>query len=372
MRISKLTLRSFRNIKELSIAPGRGFNLLVGRNAQGKTNVIESIGVVSTGASFRAQDFRDMIMWGQGAAEIIAEAEGSAGADTIAVSMNPEAKTFLKNGKRALPSKSSSVCTVLFAPEEIMLLRGPPSGRRRYFDLLISQVCPAHRALVSKYEKVLRQRNRLLGESDLASAVKRSSLEPWDEQLIEFGARIVDNRRRWSRRINDSIPTHYARIAPGDAAAVFEYAPHCGAELSLDGAGDVAIALSSQLALRRNDELVRGFTLVGPHRDDCIARIGTNAIKSFGSQGQHRSFVLALKLSEMKLFREETGEDPVLLLDDVASELDAGRNRFFFESISQARGQVFITATRESDIDMGARTNATIYDVEEGMAKSRK
>lgn len=372
MYISELNLKNFRNISQLKLVPGSAFNLLVGRNAQGKTNVIEAIGLISRGTSFRAQDFRDMIMWGRDDAEVSAETQGAAGSDKLAVRMNAEAKNFFKNGKRALPSKSSSVCTVLFAPEEIMLLRGPPSGRRRYFDGLIAQVVPSHKTLVSKYEKVMRQRNRLLSDPELPTSAKRTMLEPWDAQLVEFGSSIVDARRSWCEWINEYVPRRYARIAPTDAKAFFDYAPHCAIAGPIGDRGAAAETLSSQLALRRDDEFVRGFTLVGPHRDDFIAKIGPNEVKLFGSQGQHRSFVLALKLSEMMLFADHTGEDPVLLLDDVASELDAGRNRFFFESISQAKGQVFITATQESDIDLGGVGEASVYSVSQGEVISRK
>lgn len=372
MRIEELNLRNFRNITQLSIEPGPAFNLLVGRNAQGKTNVIESIGLVSTGYSFRAQDFRDMIMWGKLRAEVQAKATGEAGISKLSVTMDDRRKTFLKNDKRAIASRSSGVCTVLFAPEEIMLLREGPSSRRKYMDILISQICPPHRTNVSKYEKVVRHRNRLLGDPEVSAAKKKSGLKPWDEQLIDLGARITEERDRWCVRLNEFIPSNYGEMAPEEEDAAFEYAPYCGRQALSEGIEELRAEMARQIELRRTDELARGFTVVGPHRDDFTARIGEGEVKHYGSQGQHRSFVLAMKMAETSLFRDVTGEEPILLLDDVASELDTGRNRFFFESLRRARGQVFITATKDGDVHFGSLSDVAVFDVDAGRATARK
>jgi len=372
MRIEELRLKNFRNIEGLSINPGSAFNLLVGRNAQGKTNVIESIGLVSTGSSFRASDFRDMIMWGKIRAEVQARAAGEMGTDTLSVTMDDRRKCFLKNDKRAIASRSSCVCTVLFAPEEIMLLREGPASRRRYMDALISQICPPHRTNVGKYEKVVRQRNRLLCDADIPTAKKKSGLRPWDEQLVDLGARITEERDRWCARLNEFIPPSYGEMAPDEGSARFEYAPYCGREAVSGGIGELRAEMARRLELRQDDELARGFTVVGPHRDDFTARIGEGEVKHYGSQGQHRSFVLAMKMAETSLFRDVTGEEPILLLDDVASELDSGRNRFFFDSLRRARGQVFITATKEDDVHLGSSCDARVFDVEAGQAAARK
>jgi DNA replication and repair protein RecF len=372
MRVEELKLKNFRNIAELSISPGPAFNLLVGRNAQGKTNVIESICLISTGSSFRASDFRDMIMRGKQRAEVQAKAAGEAGADKLSVTMDDRRKSFLKNDKRAIASRASRICTVLFAPEEIMLLKEGPASRRKYMDVLISQVCPPHRTNVGKYEKVVRQRNRLLGDPEISTAKKKSGLRPWDDQLIDLGARITWERDRWCVRLNEFIPSSYGEMAPEEGDACFEYAPYCGQEAVSGGPGELRAELARQVELRRDDELLRGFTVVGPHRDDFTARIGKGEVRHYGSQGQHRSFVLAMKMAETSLFRDVTGEEPILLLDDVASELDSGRNRFFFEGLRRARGQVFITATKDRDVHLGKSSDVAVFDVEAGKAATRK
>lgn len=372
MRVTKLNLKNFRNISGLSISPGPAFNLFVGRNAQGKTNVIESIGLLSTGSSFKTSDFRDMIRWGSTKTEVLAEACSEVGSDRIAVTMDDRRKSFLKNDKRAIASKSFGLCTVLFAPEEIMLIKEEPSRRRRYMDTLISQVSPAHKATVSKYEKVVRQRNKLLADPEVPDGTKAMNLKPWDEQLVHLGAKVVEARGLWCERLNEFIPGHYGQIAPADGEASFEYAPYCGIEAISEGIPAIEERLASELWRRRADELVRGFSLVGPHRDDFRALIGDNEVKHYGSQGQHRSFVLALKMAQAGLFRDVTGEEPILLLDDVASELDQNRNRFFFESLRRAKGQVFITATRDTDVDLDSIGDVVVFDVDSGQAFARK
>ena len=372
MHITRLNLKNFRNISDLSLEFGSTFNLLVGKNAQGKTNIVESISLISTGQSFRAQDFRDMIMNGRESAEVRAQTHGTLGADSLVVSIDDRRKAFLKNGKRAVASKSSRVCTVLFAPEEIMLLRQSPPARRKYVDVLISQLNPAHKTKVNKYERILRQRNRLLGDPEISRSEKIAGLRPWDEQLVDLGARITESRFTWSTRLNEYIPAHYEGIAPTDDGAIFEYAPYCTVETASEGVGSIADKLAEDLERRRDDELARGFTVVGPHRDDFEARIGDSQVRHYGSQGQHRSFVLALKMAETSLFREITGEEPILLLDDVASELDSSRNRFFFESLRRAEGQVFITATDEAHIDLGSYGEVAIFDVDGGQATPRR
>ncbi|MFH1831099.1 MAG: DNA replication/repair protein RecF [Pseudomonadota bacterium] len=369
MRISSLHLRNFRNLTDLHIRPGHTFNLFVGANAQGKTNIIESVGLISTSLSFRTQDFRDMIQQGQQKALVCAEVQSEIGKDELAVTMNLKQKTFLKNGKR---TRNTRIYTVLFAPEEIMLIRSSPAARRKHMDTLISQLLPTYRNMVSRYEKVIRHRNRILCDFDVPSRLRSKNLKPWDDQLIALGAKVVAGRNMWCERLNCLIPEHYTAIAPKDPPAMFTYMPHCGEKALGGGIDSIEEALASQLDMRREDELLRGFTVVGPHRDDFEAKIGAGGIKHFGSQGQHRSFILALKMSEMDLFKEVSGEEPILLLDDVASELDSHRNCFFFECLRQAKGQVFITATAERDFNWTNSHDVFVFDVVDGTVTARK
>lgn len=372
MRLLNLSLRQFRNIRALSLAFSPGLNLLIGPNAQGKTNVIEAIGLVSTGHSFRTQEFRDMIHRDEADAEVRARSRCTVGDDAFRVQLTPERKHCFCNDKRIASSGNRGVLTVLFAPEEILLLKGSPSGRRHYLDTLIAQLHRPHRTLATHYEKVVRHRNRLIQDPTLEGSARRGALLPWDEQLIELGARLLSERAAWCARLGQHLPGHYRAIAPGDPEATITYAPHCGPEVLGQDTAGVAAVLRAQLEQRRGDEAARRVTLVGPHRDDLEAGLGGTPVKHFGSQGQHRSFVLALKMAEMDLMREVAGEEPILLLDDVASELDERRNRHFFETLKAARGQVFVTATRDQDVQLTPAADAAFFDVLSGDAVPRK
>lgn len=372
MRLLDLSLHHFRNIQALGLAFSPGLNLLIGPNAQGKTNMIEAIGLISTGHSFRTQEFRDMIRRDETGAEVCARSRCSVGDDAFRVQLTTERKHCFCNDKRIPASGNRGVLTVLFAPEEILLLKGSPSGRRHYLDTLIAQLVRPHRTLVTHYEKVVRHRNRLLQDPTLGEAARRTALTPWDEQLVDLGARLLTSRAAWCERLNGFLPGHYRAIAPADPKAALTYAPHCGPEARGEDVAGVAAILRAQLSQRRADEAARKVSLVGPHRDDLEAALGETPVKHFGSQGQHRSFVLALKMAEMDLMREVAGEEPILLLDDVASELDAQRNRHFFETLKAARGQVFVTATRDEDVQLTPAADAAFFDVLAGEAVPRK
>lgn len=343
--LTSLQLVNFRNFERERFELSPTFNLFIGKNAQGKTNVIESLCLLATGHSFRTAEFRDMIRRECEAADVLATSRCDGGGDDLHVSIELSGKAFFRNEKKAAPGGFKGVRAVLFAPEEILLLRDSPSARRRSVDALIAEVVPAYRGLARRYERVVSHRNRFLQEAAGGRCIDAALLDGWNEQLVDLGTKIVLERARWCDRLNAHIPGRYATIAPEDGEARFCYRPHCGIASVAIGAGAIGQALEEGLSRRRADEIVRGITLVGPHRDDFEAAIGGQPIKHFGSQGQHRTFVLALKLAERELLREACGEVPLLLLDDVASELDVDRSRLFFEDLRGAPGQVFVTAT---------------------------
>lgn len=370
MKIESLKLKDFRNFEDERLDFGPAFNLLVGRNAQGKTNVIEALGLLATGHSFRTSEFRDMIRHESESSDVRSRATGAAGSDDLQVTLDVQRKGFFRNAKKTTPGGFKGLSAVLFAPEEILLLRDSPSARRRYLDVLIAQAEPRYRTLVRSYERVVSHRNRLLQEIAATGRGAAALLRSWDEQLAELGARIVVARAAWCGKLNGFIPGRYAAIAPQDGQALFRYRPHCGDAAVAGGEPGVQAAMTEGLEQRRQDEIDRGFTLVGPHRDDLEAAIGDAAIKSFGSQGQHRTFVLALKIAEIDLLREVLGETPILLLDDVASELDRDRNRFFFDYLSEAKGQVFVTATDADAIRIAGEAKVRRFTIDAGRATS--
>lgn len=358
MYLSTLRVQSFRNFRDETFEFGPSFNILVGDNAQGKTNVLEAVDFLSRGRSFRTTEWRDLIEHGRGRALIEARLVRPEGEDLLRGVLAEPRKRLERNGKGAAPGGFKEVRTVLFAPEEILLLRTQPAARRRFIDDFVSAFITSHKKKVRDYETVMSQRNRILQDEELSDSEKAKRLEPWDDQLVSLGTEIMHTRLDWSDRLNESLPHHYNTIASDDGRAEFRYQPHTEINSFWDS-----------LRARRDDELARRVTLVGPHRDDLTAMIGRDVVKRFASQGQHRSFVLALKVAELSVHREVYSVQPVLLLDDIASELDPERNRRFFEYIQQAEGQVFITTTRREDVKLKRNKKTVLYNIRSGKAK---
>lgn len=369
MHLTHLHLKSFRNFEDQIFEFGPSFNILVGDNAQGKTNVLEAIALMCAGASFRTSEWRDMIGHGRGSASTSARVGSERGNDNLVVELREPRKRFVKNGKNTTPSGFSGLHAVLFAPEEILLLRTQPGARRKFIDGFVSAFVPGYKKLVRDYTSVVSQRNRILTDESLTPIERRINLLPWNEQLVQLGTKVVVTRHEWVGKINETLPQHYKAIAVDDDEARFHYKPHACEENAASDVGAVRSSYMEALAGRARDEWIRGVTLVGPHRDDLVAHIGSGAVKRFASQGQHRSFVLALKVAEMDVYRKITGEEPLLLLDDVASELDPDRNRRFFDYVRGSRGQVFITTTREADVKLAPNPHTVRYCIKRGSAK---
>ncbi len=370
MHIQSLSLLHYRNIIGHTLSFESKFNVLIGRNAQGKTNIAESIYMLSHGRSFRSKEFRDLIAWTNDHAQIDAHISHELGDDHLRMTLNQEKKIFFRNQKkaRATPSKC---CVILFSPEEIFLIRNSPSARRKYIDRLIGIVSTTYKSVLHKYETVVTQRNKLLQSADLSIQHIHQQLIPWNEQLAVLGAKVISARHYWLNQLNELIPKCYYAIAPNDELSTFQYKPNCGAMHLEKNESMLANILHEQLHMRQKDEYMRRITLIGPQRDDIDACIGTKSIKQFGSQGQHRTFILALKMAEISFLQHHLNHLPILILDDVASELDQTRNAFLFQYISDLNGQVFITTTNETDIHYLPTAHSQLFDICDGQIKSR-
>lgn len=347
MFIKSLHLRNFRNFHDLHLSFCEKFNLLVGANAQGKTNVLEAIAIITSGKSFRTVDYKDVVRWGESQAEVKASLQNPSGEDVVEFSVSGSGRIFKRNGKNHRPAEANFI---LFSPDEIPLLRESPAARRGYIDNLVWRFSPVHRRVSREYSRILAHRNRILQDDSMSAKEKDGFLSVWDAKLAECGAAQAISRADWLGKLNGELPGRYGAIAPEDGTAVFRYHPFCGDRVISEGEDALSDFIVRELGRRRVDELRRGVTLVGPHRDDIVAEIGGREVKSFGSQGQHRSFVLALKIAEIELSKREFGSAPLLMLDDVASELDDTRNRHFFDYLAGTEGQVFITATDEGHV----------------------
>ena len=369
MRVTHLSLTDFRNYSNAEVAFVPGPNLIVGRNGQGKTNLVEALGFLSTLGSHRVSTDKAMIRAGQDAGIIRARLEYN-GRDILAeVQLNRSGQNRAQVNRsviktRDLPRYFSSV---VFAPEDLALVRGDPSGRRKFLDQLLVLRNPRLAAVLSDYDRVLKQRNTLL-KSARASGVRGnqlSTLEIWDERLVEFGSEIIDERAKLVRQLGEPLRAAYRAVVNED------HGPALVASLSILGADEdadlgVVAPIAAQPAASvesstteifraalvglRKRELERGITLAGPHRDDLVFMLNALPAKGYASHGESWSFALSLKLASASLLRQESASgDPVLILDDVFAELDLDRRARLATAI-ESYEQVLITAAVLEDV----------------------
>ncbi len=350
MHIKELFLKNFRNISEQRIILNPKFNFIVGDNAQGKTNIIEAIYLLSYGKSFRTSEFRDLILWDGDASLANAKIEDKELFYEVQGRLNLEKKEFYKDGKRVTSiAKSVPLQVVLFSPEEILLLKSNPAKRRDYLDNLISKLEADYEKLVKDYKKVVSQRNNILSNESLTNDDKLSQLEVWNDQQINIGTKLVEFRKKWIDKINLFLSNQHESVAKNNEKVIMEYAPFCGPEI-LDK--NIHQAFKKLISEKQEEELIRLQTLVGPQKDDFFISINGHDAKHFASQGQQRTIIIAMKMTEMELYYQSSGSYPLFLLDDVTSELDENRNKFFFEYLTKAKGQVFVTSTTPDDIKL--------------------
>lgn len=365
MRVTHLSLTDFRNYRTAEVPFAAGANLFVGRNGQGKTNLVESLGYLSTLGSHRVSSDQAMIRKDAESAIVRARIEHEGRELLVEVQLNRSAPNRAQVNRgaikpRELPRYFSSV---LFAPEDLALVRGEPGIRRRFLDQLLIQRNPRFSAVIADYERVLKQRNTLL-KSARASRIRGDqlgTLDIWDERLVALGTELVDARLDLVARLSTPLVSAYRSVAGDD------HHPQLLPQLTIRGAhvededddGDATVTTSSgdtaelfrgALAAVRSKELERGLTLVGPHRDDVLFELNGLPAKGYASHGESWSFALALKLASAELLRRESSTgDPVLILDDVFAELDQARRRMLATAVAGYE-QVLITAAVFDDV----------------------
>ncbi len=347
MLIEALRLQDFRNIEEAFIKPHPRFNIFWGHNGHGKTNLLESIYLLSAVKSFRPQTNNDLIRFTQATAELEAKVDRGGAERIVRLNINPKGKSvFLNDQKvRNLRDFFGSINVVMFGPEDVRLLKGSPSARRKFIDRAIFNAYPGYAFVTQQYEEVLKQRNALLKDGRVDPVL----LETYNDQFVQFGSEIVFRRLEFLERFLPTLQSTFREIFDASFEASLYYdSDWLGNQTTME---DIAHSLEHSLLRTREEERDRRHTRVGPHRDDLSAELNGRNLKSFGSQGQHRGFVLAMKIAEIKFLKERFHFSPILLLDDVSSELDRDRNRFLFEYIRNGMdGQVFITTTHRDHI----------------------
>jgi DNA replication and repair protein RecF len=372
VRLRTLRLVNFRNYGEEEFAPGGRLNLLLGPNAQGKSNLLEAIYLLATGRSYRGAPDGDLVRWGTGGFAIRGRVERTYGETTLEVSYQSDGRKQIRvNGAdlRRLSELFGYLTIVIFSPEDLQLVKGGPAHRRRFLDLELAQSDPAYRQDLIDYQQVLLQRNSLLRQ-----AASPAELLAWNDQLVALGGRVQAKRARAVRRLSPLAGAAHRRITAGQEELRLSYLPAAGPGAGRSEAGEAEAGWSSedwrarlacQLKKVRAAELRRGLTLLGPHRDDLLLSINEAEARSFASQGQQRTAALAVKLSELAFLREETGESPLLLLDDVLSELDAERRRFLLEAAGE-QTQVFVTTASPRALPPGLSEEAQVFGVRQG------
>jgi DNA replication and repair protein RecF len=375
--VEHLSLIDFRNYAAADVALTAGPNVFVGRNGQGKTNLAEAIGFFATLGSHRVSSDAPMVRDGADAAIIRARLTHGRRSVLLEVQLNRQGSNKARvNGAPAKPADLPRYAqVVLFAPEDLQIVRGDPSSRRRFADQLLVQRSPRLAGVLADYDRVLKQRTALL-KSARARGVRGdalSTLDVWDDKLVTLGSELIRARLALAADLQHPLAEAYTAIAGADHRPQLEWAlsirggdPEEGADVvdAVASTLEIEELFRSALAARRSAELERGLTLVGPHRDDLLLRVRDLPVKGYASHGESWSVALALRLASAELLRADSQlGDPVLILDDVFAELDADR-RSRLAALAAGYEQVVVTAAVEEDVPAGLR--ARIVRVEAG------
>ena len=348
MLIEELKLKNFRNYSELTLHPHPGVNLYFGRNGSGKTNLLEAIHYCSLGRSHRISNDANAVKNGEAFALSSVSIRNSLGQREIAVRFHPDEaqkKSILLDGKKIAKFSDMMGCLrcVIFSPEDLGLIKEGPSLRRRYLDMMISQINRGYFIALQQYRTCMDQRNALIRNLRANSYADTSMLSAFEETMAAPAAVIIRERRRIVSLLSECARETYQRVS--DTDEVFRLAYHS----SVKEETEIEEVLCRLFRENREDDIRMGFTTVGPHRDDLILTLNKNQMKQFASQGQIRTAALSMKLSQMQILRDQSGEEPVLLLDDVMSELDRKRRACLIGEISSF--QTFITCADRDDVD---------------------
>ena len=359
MRAVSLELINFRNFEHQAVALGPGVNLFYGKNAQGKTNLLESLSILSTAKSFRQGRERDWIRFGADAARVLLTYQAYGDTHTLELRILPDArKEILANG---LPIARNSelalkFCTVLFEPGHLNLVKESPEQRRRFLDTAIGQLKPRYAGALEDYHRIMGHKNVLLRRG--GDAVQ---IEVFNERLAVLGGYLTLMRGSYVNKLAQHAAAHHGRLSGGAEALSVEYSSFLGRSPEADDLAALQQSLREELQDALWQEQERGLCLVGPHRDDVELSINGTSARTFGSQGQQRSAALSLKLAECDLVQETVGEPPLLLLDDVMSELDRGRQQYIRQSLGGRQAVITTCATAR-----GAK-EATVFTVKDGV-----
>ena len=361
MYISSLELADFRNIASLHMEFSQGTNILYGENAQGKTNILESLYMLSTTKSHRGVRDRDMIRFGREESHI--RSLIMKGGIDYRIDMHlrkNKSKGIAINGQRI--KKASELIGILhivfFSPEDLGIVKNGPAERRRFMDMELCQLDASYLHNLNQYNKTVENRNRLLRDIYMFPDLKET-LDVWDAQLVNFGSKIIESRRRFILDLNGIVGEIHGKLSGGREHLSLLYEPNTAAE-----------DLEERLRFSRERDIHMKTTSTGPHRDDFSFMDGEIDLRRYGSQGQQRTCALSLKLSEIDLVKKMIGHRPVLMMDDVLSELDSGRQNYLLNTMGGI--QTFITCTGLDEFVNNRFRIDQVYRVENGMCTKKQ
>ena len=365
MYVKTIELDHFRNYIHLTMDFHEKVNILLGPNAQGKTNLMEAIYMSSFGKSFRTSRDGELIGFTNDQARIKIGLVKEEEEFMMEINLRQEGKEIKKQGRKLLKLADmlDHVYVVVFSPEDLRIVKDEPEKRRKFVDRELSLLKPVYYDDITQYKKSLMQRNALLKEKD----VKKELLDIWDEALIKWGCRIIRKRREFIKKLSGISSTIHKNITEGKENLEIRY------DSDIPWFEDEYELFETYHAImkkNRTKDIFRGTSTRGPHKDDLQVLVNDLDIRHYGSQGQQRTAALSLKLAEIRLIEEEKGESPILLLDDVLSELDSQRQKFLIQTLRDL--QIFITATEISPELSSSLPEKSIYRVLEGNVKKEE
>jgi DNA replication and repair protein RecF len=366
MYLKFLHLRHFRNYDDQAVSFQAPKTILVGDNAQGKSNLLESVELLATLRSHRASRDRDLVQDDHASGAITATLDRATGPMDLAVLLRQSGRRTLRHNDQPLRRQLDFLGVmnaVQFSSLDLDLVRGGPGLRRDWLDVLLTQLEPIYAHLLQQYNATLRQRNALLRQTQRGTPADPTQLAIWDSQLATIGTHVIRRRARAIHRIAPLAAHWHHAISDRTETLTLRYAPNVATDQ--DDAATIQQAFLDQIQQRAIAEQHQGTSLVGPHRDDVDFRINDTPARQYGSQGQQRTLVLSIKLAELKLIEAVIGEPPLLLLDDVLAELDLTRQNKLLETI-QDRFQTLITTTHLSAFDAQWLQSSQVLTVQAG------
>ena len=339
MWINNIKLNNFRNYDKKEIKLHENINVFFGENAQGKTNIIESIFLCSIGKSFRTNKEKELIKFNEEKAFVEINYKKRDREGKLKIEIGDKKNIYLNGIKlKKLSELLGNINIVIFTPDDINILKGGPQNRRKFLDIMISQLRPNYMYILNLYLKTLEQRNNYLKQIKLEKK-DENLLDIWDEKLIDYGYKIFQYRKEFIEKIKEKIRKIHKDITDNKEDIEIKYFSDANTRQNF----------INELKSRRKLDIIKGFTTKGIHRDDFVVYINGREVEIYGSQGQHRTAILSLKLSELQVIYDEIGEYPILLLDDFMSELDEKRRKNFLNNIKDI--QVIITCTEKITLE---------------------